>query len=314
MDDAERRKSCRIKALHAAPEAATPRAAPYSTGCRIHKPEYDRARDATEAWTGREGGLDHRRLLDDLEDVQERFHLKPRHIRYLRVSFKKLRLNDFEPGDCPPSVWITKRKLAKKVRVSLRTVSNIEKDLARAGFLYWTDTASRRRDGKRSKRDGRIEWAHGVTFAPFDAMAQEIEDAKRLAEEEEVESEGLVHEIATVRCHTRIRLQAMLRRDEALAATLQPLLARVLALPDAKGMGGAHIDSLRSLAVEARHIEEQARALTEPALDAVELPIAEPVKPPEPASPEHEDDAEFCHPGVPSGDRVQFNYPPIPGR
>ena len=272
---------------------------PGSTGCRSHKPEWDRARDAAEAWTGLEGGLDHRRLLDDLEDVQERFNLKPRHIRYLRASFKKLRFHDFEPGDCPPSVWMKKRKLAKKARVSLRTVLNIEKDLARAGFLYWTDTASRRREGKRSKRNGRIKWAHGVTFAPFAAMAREIGDAKRLAEEEEIESEGLVHEIATIRCHSRIPLQAALRLDETTTPVLRPLLARVLALPDAKGMGGFDIDSLRSLAVEARHIKEQVRALTEPSLDRVELPVVDEVETPEPASLEHKEDAEICTLGRP---------------
>lgn len=276
---------------------------PRSTGCRVHKPEWDRARDAAEAWTGLEGGLDHwalHDLLDEDHRVRERFQLKQLHVNYLRMSFKKLRRKDFEPGDCPPSVWIRKHKLAKKLGVSVRTVSNIEKDLARAGFLYWTDTASRRRDGKRSKKDGRIKCAYGVTFAPFAAMAREIEDAKRLAEEEEIESDGLVHEIATIRCHSRIPLQAALRLDETTAPVLRPLLARVLALPDAKGMGGAHIDRLRALAVEARHIEKQVRALTEPALDAVELPIVEAVETPESASPEHEEDAGICTLGYPS--------------
>ncbi len=275
---------------------------PYPTGCRIHKPEYDAARDAAEAWTGREGGLDHWALLALLQEnqrVRERFGLRSLHVDYLRVSFKKLRRDDFEPGDCPPSVWMSKRKLARKLGVSLRTVSNIEKDLARAGLLYWSDTASRRRDGKRSKQDSRIKWAHGVTFAPFAANAQEIEDAASQAEEEDIEGEGLVHEIATIRCHTRIILKAALRFDEASAAVLQPLLARVLALPDAKGMGGSDIHSLRSLAVEARHIKKQARALTEPALDAVKLPTVEEVEPPESASPEHRKDAEIFTLGYP---------------
>ncbi|MCY3671053.1 MAG: hypothetical protein OXH14_08215, partial [Alphaproteobacteria bacterium] len=283
----------------------TPRG-PFSTGCRIHKPEYDRSRDAAEAWTGLDGGLDHwalHDLLDEDRRVRERFQLKPLHVKYLCVSFKKLRRDDFKPGRCAPSVWIKKDKLADKLGVSLRTVSNIEKDLARAGFLYWTDTASRRRDGKRSKRDGRIKWANGVTFAPFAAMAREIEDAKRLAEEEEIESEGLVHEISTIRCHSRFPLQAALRLDETTATTLRPLLARVLALPDAKGMRGSDIDSLRALAVEARHIEEQVRALAEPSLDAVELPIVEEVETPESASPKHGQDAENCTLGYPRATR-----------
>ena len=167
----------------------TPRG-PGSTGCRLHKPEFDHARDAAEAWTGREGGLDHWALHARLEDprVRERFRLKLPHVEYLRLSFKKLFRDDFKPGGCPPTVWIRKRKLAKKLGVCPRTVSNIEKDLARAGFLYWTDTASRHRDGRRRKQgDRRILWAYGVTFAPLDAIASEIEDAERLAEEEEIE-------------------------------------------------------------------------------------------------------------------------------
>ncbi len=176
----------------------TPRG-PGSTGCRLHKPEFDRARDAAEAWTGREGGLDHWALHARLEvrRVRERFGLKSVHVEYLRLSFKKLLREDFEPGGCPPTVWISKSKLAEDLDVSPRTVSNIEKDLARAGFLYWTDTASRRRDGERSKQDSRIRWAHGVTFAPLDAIASEIEDAERLAQEEKIESKGLVHRIST---------------------------------------------------------------------------------------------------------------------
>ncbi|MCY4502853.1 MAG: replication initiation protein RepC [Alphaproteobacteria bacterium] len=278
----------------------TPRG-PGSTGCRLHKPEFDRARDAAEAWTGREGGLDHWALHARLEvrRVRERFGLKPVHVEYLRLSFKKLFREDFEPGGCPPTVWISKRKLAEKLDLSPRTISNIEKDLARAGFLYWTDTASRRRDGERSKQDSRIRWAHGVTFAPLDTIASEIEDAARLAEEEKIESNGLVHRISTIRCHTRILLQAALRRDEAPAGTLQPLLARVLALPDAKRMDRSNIAILRSLRDEALDVEHQARTLTEPRLDAVELPIVEEVEPPDPTSPEPEKDAEIFTLGYP---------------
>ena len=77
---------------------------PYVTGSRIHKPEFDRARDAADAWTGQEGGLDHWALLDLLEadGVAARFGLKTRHTDYVRASFKKLCREDFEPGDWPP--------------------------------------------------------------------------------------------------------------------------------------------------------------------------------------------------------------------
>ena len=272
----------------------------YSTGCRIHKPEYDRARDAAEAWTGREGGLDHWAVFDLLQTdgVAERFGLKTRHVDYLRACFKKLCPADFEPGDWPPTVWITKKKLRKKARVrSVRVVSDIEKDLARAGFIYWTDTASRRRDGKRNKQDGRIEWAYGVDFSPFDAMAREIEDIARQVEEEQIECERLVHEIATIRCHTRILLQAAIRRNPASGAALHPLLNRILALPAAKGMQSADLHALRSLAQDARLFQEHALALTEPSQPASgELPAGE-AECSDPASPDDEHRAENCTPG-----------------
>ena len=277
----------------------TPRG-PYMTGCRIHKPEFDRARDAAEAWTGQEGGLDHWRLLDLLEadGVAARFGLKNRHTDYLRASFKKLCSEDFEPGDWPPTVWMTKEKLATKVRVSsLRVVSEIEKDLARAGFIYWTDTASRRRDGKRSKHDGRISWAYGVDFSPFHAMAQEIEDTARLVEEEQTERKGLIHEIATIRCHTRILLQAALHSQRATAEAIRPLLDHVLALPAAKGMQSADVHALRSLAEDARLFQEHALALTEPPQPASGEPPQKQTEGSGPASPEGENGAENCTPG-----------------
>ena len=243
----------------------TPRG-PGSTGCRIHKPEYDRARDAAETWTGHEDGLDHHTLLDLLEikRVAEHFGLRKLHTDYLRLSFRKLRQEDFEPGDWPPVVWMNKDKLADKLHISPRTVSDIEKDLARAGFLYWNDTASRRRDGKRGKHDGRIYWAYGVNFSPFAAMAEQIEDIARQVKEEEIERKGLIHEIATIRCHTRILLQAALRRNQDPASAIHTLLARVLSLPAAKGMQNSDVHAVRSLAADARLVQEHALALTEP--------------------------------------------------
>ena len=276
----------------------TPRG-PGSTGCRLHKPGHDRAREAAEAWTGREGGLDHWALLDllEAEGVPERFSLKPRHIHYLRLSFQKLCREDFEPGDWPPVVWMNKQKLARKLRMSSRAVSNIEKDLACIGLIYWTDTASRRRDGKRSKHDGRIRWAYGVDFSPFDAMAQEIEGSARQVKEEEIEREGLIHEIATIRCHTRILLQAALRRDQVPSSIIRPLLNRVLSLPAAKGMQSADVHGLRALAEDARLIQQHAFELTEPHQAALEMPSAEGAEKADPGPSENEKGAEHCTPG-----------------
>ncbi|MYE01171.1 MAG: hypothetical protein F4Y03_07795 [Alphaproteobacteria bacterium] len=273
---------------------------PYMTGCRIHKPEFDRARDAAEAWTGHEGGLDHWALLDLLraDGVAARFGLTPRHIDYLRACFKKLCREDFEPGDCPPTVWMTKEKLATKAHVtSPRLVSAIEKDLAAAGFIYWSDTASRRRSGERSKHDGRIRWAYGVDFSPFATMAQEIENTARLVEEEQTERKGLIHEIATIRCHTRILLQAALRCERAPAEAIRPLLDQVLALPAAKGMQSADVHALRGLAEDARLFQEHALTLTEPPQTALEEPPAKETQGSDPASPEGENGAENCTPG-----------------
>ena len=277
---------------------------PYMTGCRIHKPEYDRARDAAEVWTGREGGLDHWALLDllEAEGVAERFGLKKRHTDYLHASFKKLCREDFEPGAWPPTVWMTKERLKSKVRVSsTRIVSDIEKDLARAGFIYWTDTASRRRDGKRSKHDGRIRYAYGVDCSPFDAMAREIEDTTRLVEEEHLERDRLIHEISTIRCHTRILLQAAIRRSTSSTPALHTLLNRVLSLPAAKGMQSTDVRELRSLAEDARLIQEHALSLTEPPQTAPDELSSDGVESTDPASLAHENRAENCTPGYDSG-------------
>ncbi len=266
------------------------------TGCRIHKPEYDRAREAAETWSGQEGGLDHWALLDLLESagVPERFGLRERHITYLRKAFKKLRSGDFEEGDWPPVVWMTKAKLARKVGVKPRAISNIERDLARAGFIYWSDTASRRRNGKRSKHDGRILWAYGVDFSPFAAMARDIEGAARLARDEEIERDGLVHEISTIRCDTRILLQAALRIGRAPASDLSALLTRALSLPSAKGMENSGVRVLRSLAEDARLIREQALALTKPRRAAPEEPTPEREEASDSGSPQADQGTKIC--------------------
>ena len=278
---------------------------PYATGCRIHKPEYDRARDAAEAWTGRQDGLDHWALLDllEAEGVPERFGLKARHINYLRLAFKKLSREDFEPGHWPPVVWINKQKLARNLRTSSRAVSNIEKDLAAAGFIYWTDTASLRREGERSKHDGRIRYAYGVDFSPFDAMAHEIEDTARQVEEEEIERRGLIHEIATIRCHMRILLQASLRLEPASDQAIHPLLGEVLALPASRGLQCAGIDVLRSLADEARRIQDRALMLTQCARAAPGIPPAGNPHAPNSTSSEDQNGAKNCTPGYHSDPR-----------
>ena len=302
MDDAERRKSCQNKTLQAALEAATPHAAPVPPAADSTNPNTTaHARPPRPGRAGK-GGLDHWALLDllEAEGVPERFGLKPRHIHYLRLSFQKLCREDFEPGDWPPVVWMNKQKLARKLRTSSRAVSDIEKDLACKGLIYWTDTASRRRDGKRSKHDGRIRWAYGVDFSPFDAMAPEIEDTARQVKEEEIEREGLIHEIATIRCHTRILLQAAIRRNPSPATVIHSLLNQVLALPAAKGMQPADVDALRSLAEDARLIQQHALALTEPPQPlSGELPACE-AECSDPASSEDKKGAENCTPGYDS--------------
>ncbi len=203
---------------------------PNPTGCRIRKPAYDRAREATEAWNGQEGGFDHWAALEMLEadGVPERLGLRRRHVDYLRKSFRKLRSSDFEDATWPPVVWMSKAKIARKLGLRPRAISTIEQDLARAGLLYWTDTASRRRDGRRSRHDGRILWAYGVDFSPFAARAVEIESLAHQVKEDEIECEGLIHEIATIRCHTTILLKAAFRRqDVETASYCQKLVTQV---------------------------------------------------------------------------------------
>ena len=239
---------------------------PVPTGCRIHRTEFDEARTAAISWSGREGGIDHWSLLSLLETdgVPEHFGLGHRHIDYIRAAFRKLQSSDFADGTWPPVVWITKKKLATKLRVSPRTVSSIEQDLARAGFIYWLDTASRRRDGRRCPRTGRIMWAYGINFAPMAELVDCIEAITTAAEADSIEADGLRHEIATIRCHAVIRLQGAIRSGRASAPDAEPVHAALRSLPTAKRMAGTDLDTLRSLVRDARRLEQAATALSEP--------------------------------------------------
>ncbi len=239
---------------------------PNPSGCRSERPEHTVAREAAQAWTGLEGGLNHWALLDMLEDraIAESFSLRERHVAYMRCISRKARPDDFAPGDWPPVVWMTKNKVADHLGLRPRAVSNIEDDLARAGFIYWTDCASRRRNGWRDPETGRIACAYGVNLAPFAARADEIEATFRAVQQERKDCQALVYEIAAIRSRTLIRLKAALRSGAASDASIPELLDRATSLPTGRTMACWRLAPLEKLAAEARAIEARAKAVTHP--------------------------------------------------
>ena len=239
---------------------------PNPSGCRSERPEHAVAREAAEAWTGLEGGLNHKALLDMLEisAVAESFSLRKQHVSYMRCILRKARPDDFAPGDWPPVVWMTKSKIAGDLGLKPRAVSNLEDDLARAGFIYWTDCASRRRNGWRDPETGRISCAYGVNLAPFAARADDIEATFRAVQQERKDCEALVYEIAAIRTHTLIRLKAALRSGTVRDASIPQLLDRATSLPTGRTMACWRLAPLEELAAEARAIEARAKAVTHP--------------------------------------------------
>ena len=237
---------------------------PNPSGCRSPRTEHRYARQAAEDWTGLDDGFDHWAILAMLEvdAVAERLSLRSRHVSYLRCVFRKLRPDDFKPGSSAPVVWMTKKKISAHLGIRPRAVSNIENDLARAGFLYWTDTASRRRDGCRDQTTGRIAWAFGINLAPLAANAHTIEATTKAVRQEQVECERLIHEIASIRCHTLIRIKAAVRADATEPTVVEQLLDDARALPTGRSMVGWPLDRLAPLHVEARSIEQRAVAAT----------------------------------------------------
>ncbi len=239
---------------------------PNPSGCRSERPEHAVAREAAESWTGLEGGLNHKALLDMLEisAVAESLSLRKQHISYMRCIFRKARPDDFAPGDWPPVVWMTKSKIAGDLGLKPRAVSNIEDDLARAGFIYWTDSASRRRNGWRDPETGRIACAYGVNLAPFAARADEIEATFRAVQQERKDCQALVYEIAAIRTRTLVRLKAAFRSGAAGDASIPELLDKAAALPTGRTMACWRLTPLEELAAEARAIEARAKAVTRP--------------------------------------------------
>ena len=239
---------------------------PNPSGCRSERPEHTVAREAAEAWTGLEGGLNCRALLDMLEisAVAESFSLRERHVAYMRCISRKARPDDFAPGDWPPVVWMTKSKIAGDLGLKPRAVSNIEDDLARAGFIYWTDCASRRRNGWRDPETGRIACAYGVNLAPFAARADDIEATFKAVQQERKDCQALVYEIAAIRTRTLVRLKAVLRSGAVCDASIPELLDRATSLPTGRTMACWRLAPLEELAAEARSIEECAKAVTHP--------------------------------------------------
>ena len=256
-----------------APGVGTARG-PNPTGCRSERPEHAVAREAAESWAGLEGGLNHKALLDMLavNAVAESFSLRQQHVSYLRHIFLYVRSHDFAPGDWPPVVWKKLSKIAGDLGVKSRAVSNLEDDLARAGFIYWTDSASRRRDGWRDPDTGRIECAYGVNLAPFAARADEIEATFKAVRQEQKDCQALIYEIAAIRTRTLIRLKAALRSGAADDSTIPELLDRAGSLPTGKSMACWRLAPLQELAAEARSIDERAIAVSQPAQDRQTTP------------------------------------------
>ena len=256
-----------------APGAGTARG-PNPSGCRSERPEHAIAREAAESWTGLEGGLNHKALLDMLavNAVAESFSLRQQHVSYLRYIFLYARSDDFAPGDWPPVVWKKISKIADDLGLKSRAVSNLEDDLARAGFIYWTDSASRRRDGWRDPDTGRIKCAYGVNLAPFAARADEIEATFRAVRREQKDCQALVYEIAAIRTRTLIRLKAALRSGAVDDSSIHELLDRAGSLPTGKSMACWRLGPLQELAAEARSIDEHATAVAQAGRDAQAAP------------------------------------------
>lgn len=250
---------------------------PNPTGCRSERPEHAVAREAADTWAGLEGGLNHKALLDMLavNAVAESFALRKQHVSYLRHIFLWVRSGDFAPGDWPPVVWRKIRKIADDLGVKPRAVSNLEDDLARAGFIYWTDSASRRRDGWRDLDTGRIKCAYGVNLAPFAAKADEIEATFRAVRQEQNDCQALIYEIAAIRTRTLIRLKAALRSGAAADSSIPELLDRAGSLPTGKSMACWRLAPLQALANEARSIDDRAIAVTRTGRDSHTTPPIE---------------------------------------
>lgn len=251
-----------------------PARGPNPTGCRSERPEHAVAREAARSWAGLEGGLNHKALLDMLavNAVAESFSLRKQHVSYLRSIFLWVRSGDFAPGDWPPVVWRKISKIADDLGLKARAVSNLEDDLARAGFLYWEDNASRRRDGWRDADTGRIQCAYGVNLAPFAAKADEIEATFKAVRQEQKDCQALIYEIAAIRTRTLIRLKAALRSGAADDSSIPELLDLAASLPTGKSMSCWRLAPLKDLAAEARSIDERAIAATRPRRDGPTTP------------------------------------------
>ncbi len=244
---------------------AIPWCGPNPTGCRSERPEHAVAREAARSWAGLEGGLNHKALLEMLEvnAVARRFSLRQRHVSYLRCIFQKLRPGDFAPGEQPPIVWMAKNRIADDLGVKPRAVSNLENDLACAGFLYWTDNASRRRDGWRDADTGRIACAFGVNLAPFAARAEEIGATFEAVQKERKASRALIYEISAAR--SRVLAQRKTAPPSGTAggdSSLTELLDRARSLPTGRVMTGWNLGALQELAAKARLIEESMMTIT----------------------------------------------------
>ena len=171
---------------------------------------------------------------------------------------------DWHDDGSTPIVWISVSRMAWELRISVRRVNEVERELVAAGWVAHRDSGNRRRWGERDPETGHVGLAFGLDLSPLGARYDDLAAAAEQREAEWPMRRGARDVSASLRCEIRQLLVGLDRLDEFEAATgtALPMTASVDALEDERWRLEAVRDALRNdmLAVAGlRNAEERAR-------------------------------------------------------
>ena len=171
---------------------------------------------------------------------------------------------DWHDDGSTPIVWVSVSRMAWELRVSVRRINEVERELAAVGWVAHRDSGSRRRWGERDPETGHVGLAFGLDLSPLGARYGDLAAAAEQREAEWPMRRAARDVSASLRCEIRQLLAGLDRLDEFEAATagVLPMTASVDALEDERWRLEAVRDALRNdmLAVAGlRNAEERAR-------------------------------------------------------
>ena len=134
---------------------------------------------------------------------------------------------DWHDDGSTPIVWVSVSRMAWELRVGVRRINEVERELAETGWIAHKDSGNRRRWGERDPETGQVGLAFGIDLSPLGARYGELVAAAERREAEWPMRRAVRDISASLRCEIRQLLASLDRLEEfgALTGDALPVMA-----------------------------------------------------------------------------------------